>query len=185
MAAANVQPVPWVCTPGTRSPTICDLAVAIHEHVDDVGAIEVAALDHHRTGAHRPQRAGGAGGVLRGADGSPVSTSASGMLGVTTRASGSSVRRTASTASAGQQVVAALGHHHRVDDQVGQPQPGDRRRHRLDDCRRRQHAGLDGVAAEVADHGLDLGDDERGRRQVHAADGTVSCAVSAVMAEVP
>ena len=185
MAAANVQPVPWVCDAGNAFADDRDLTVAVHQHVDDVVAIEVAALDHHRTGAHRPQRAGGAGGVLRGADRQPGQHLRLGNVGRDDSRQRQQRPAYRLDGVGGQQVVAALGHHHRVDDQVGQPQPGDRRRDRLDDCRGRQHAGLDGVAAEVAGHGLDLGDDERRRRQVHAVTARVSCAVSAVMAEVP
>ncbi len=69
-----------------------------------------------------------------------------------------------------QQVIAALGHHHRVDDQVRQVERLNRGRHRLDDLRGRQHAGLDRVAAEVARDGLDLRGHEVVGQDVDAGD---------------
>ena len=41
-----------------------DHAIAVDEHVDDVGAVEVPALDHHRARAQRPQRVGRAHRVV-------------------------------------------------------------------------------------------------------------------------
>ena len=65
-----------------------------------------------------------------------------------------------------EQRVAALGHHHRVDDEVGQLECGDGRRHRLDDCRRREHAGLRRVDRDVGGDGLDLRGHELGWQRV-------------------
>ncbi len=98
-----------------------------------------------------------------------ASTSASGMLGVTTRARRSSVQRSGVHRLFVEQVIAALGDHHRIDDEVGQLERLDRGGHRLDDRRVGQHAGLDRVAAEVGDHRLDLRGDEIIRDDVHAA----------------
>ena len=69
-----------------------------------------------------------------------------------------------------EQVIAALGDHHRIDDEVGQLERLDRGGHRLDDRRVGEHAGLDRVAAEVGDHRLDLRGDEIIGNDVHALD---------------
>ena len=69
-----------------------------------------------------------------------------------------------------QQAITALGDHYRVDHQVWQVERFDRSGHGLDDLRRRQHAGLDGIAADVAGHRFDLGGDEVIGHQVDAAD---------------
>ena len=47
MAAANVQPVPCVCRVGmARTARLVEM-LAVKQHVDDVGRVEVAALDDH------------------------------------------------------------------------------------------------------------------------------------------
>ena len=116
----------------------------------------------------------------------PASTSASGMFGVTTSASGSSSRTDRVDRGLLEQPVAALGDHHRIDDQVREAEASDRGGHRLDDRGVRQHAGLDRVGADVADNRLDLRGDEIGATAPPTAvTPSVFCAVTAVIALVP
>ncbi len=74
-----------------------------------------------------------------------------------------------------QQLVAALGDHHRIDDDEGQGSVGGAVGDHLDDGRRGQHPGLDRVNRDVGRHGVDLCDDElrRARDGRQDADGVL------------
>ena len=61
------------------------------------------------------------------------------------------------------QPVAALGDHHRIDDEERHVEIANRRRDGFDDGRVGQHPGLDGIGADVGHDGLDLRGDEIGR----------------------
>ena len=80
----------------------------------------------------------------------PLSASASGMFGVTTRARGSSSRAERAHAVLVEQAVAARRHQHRIDDDQRQLQLGDRRGHRLDDRGVGEHADLGGVRSSMS-----------------------------------
>ena len=95
----------------------------------------------------------------------PLSTSASGMFGVTTRARGSSSTRSVWMPSSSSRRVAARRDHHRVEDHQRQIQLLDRRGNRFDDGRRREHADLGRVDADVAGDRFDLRGDEIGRQR--------------------
>ena len=85
----------------------------------------------------------------------PVSACASGRFGVTTVASGNSRPVSVATASGSSSRLPELANKHRVDHQR-QPAPGQLVGHRLDDRGGEQHAGLDGVGADVVEHRPDL-----------------------------
>lgn len=74
-----------------------------------------------------------------------------------------------------QQAVSCFCHHHRIDDELRQLEALDRRGHRFDDGGICQHAGLDGVDADVFDDGLDLRGDQIGgeRDPVDDAEGVL------------
>ena len=85
-----------------------------------------------------------------------------------------------------EQAVAALGDHHRIDDDERQLELLDRRGHRLDDRRVGQHAGLGGVDRDVAGDRFDLRGDEVGAAAARPpTTPIVFCAVTAVIALVP
>ena len=64
-----------------------------------------------------------------------------------------------------EQALAALRHHHRIDDHERQIQLLDRRRDGFDDRRVGEHAGLRGVNLDVAGDGFDLRRHEIGRQR--------------------
>ena len=66
--------------------------------------------------------------------------------------------------------VAALGHHHRIDDEQRQLEIAHRRSHRFDDRGGCEHAGLHRMNADVRCHRFDLRSDEIGRQGFHHGD---------------
>ncbi len=105
---------------------------------------------------------------------------------MTTLASGNSSRTSTAHGLLRNQAVAAGGHHHRVQHHLRQLVAADGIGHHAHHVGRVQHADLDGIDANVLDHGVDLGAQHVGR---HAVDGrarpAVFCAVMAVMAVMP
>ena len=51
IAADSVQPVPWVLRVAMRSADKRVVVVRLHQQVDALGPVVVAALDQHRLGA--------------------------------------------------------------------------------------------------------------------------------------
>ena len=88
--------------------------------------------------------------------GRPSRAPASGRLGVIRSASGRSRVRRRATASGSQQAVAALGDHHRVEDDVGRPPRGETLGHGRDDLDAAEHPELDRIDPQVAEHGVHL-----------------------------
>jgi hypothetical protein len=72
----------------------------------------------------------------------------------------------------GQQVVAALGDHHRVEHQMRQPAAAQAIGHGADDAGVAEHADLRRSDGDVGEQRVDLQADEVDRRQMHAGDGT-------------
>ena len=148
--------------------------VSVEQQVDDLRAGvrgSMAAGDDDRRGAHvanraAPPRAHPPLTTMR----RPLNASASGMFGVTTRARGSSSVHHRLHAILVEQPLAALGDHHRIDDDERQIQLRDRRGHRFDDRRGGQHAGLRRVDRNVAGDRLDLRRDEVGAQRSHRLD---------------
>ncbi len=69
-----------------------------------------------------------------------------------------------------QEPVPAGGHHHRIDDQTGQPAGGRESGDSPHDLRRGEHPGLHRRDGEVLEHRVDLRDHEVGGHPVDAAD---------------
>ena len=108
------------------------------------------------------------------------------MFGVTTRARGSSSARIARTPSSSSERSPLLATITGSTTTIGRSSSRDRGRHRFDDRRRGQHAGLGGMDLDVAGDRFDLRDDDVGvRRPTTAVTPTVFWAVMAVMALVP
>ena len=118
--------------------------------------------------------------------GMPASASASGTFGVTHPRARQQLAPDRLDRIGLEQAVAALGDHHRIDDDVGQVELGDRRGHRFDDRGVGEHADLDGAEAEVGGDRFDLRRDQVGRASpATAVTPSVFWAVTAVIADVP
>ena len=115
----------------------------------------------------------------------PVSTSASGIFGVTTVANGISLLSQHCDCVLTNQQIARSCHHHRIDDDIFQAMLCDFPRHRVDNCGVSEHAGFHGMGADVIDDRVDLCRHELGLSARTAVTPTVFCAVIAVIAEVP
>ena len=61
-----------------------------------------------------------------------------------------------------EQAVAALGDHHRVDDQGAEPMPLDAGGHDFDDGRAREHSGLECGNRKIFGNGVELRGDDAG-----------------------
>jgi hypothetical protein len=134
------------------------------------GAVDLAALHHHPPGAVAAQLEGGGGGVGDAADrliqqGLGLADVGGGDQGV--REQGVEVRPLGAGV---EQAGTGRRHQHRVDHQVGQPAPGGGVGHVLDDLLGGQHAGLHRSDGQVRQHGVELGVEELGRRDVHRLD---------------
>ncbi len=160
--------------------------LAVEQHVDDIGRVEVAALDDDgpwsqvvqaarrlaglRLGAHRPTRQclrlRRVGGHDRGQWQQIPDQDGDGVLG--------------------EQAVEALGDHHGVDDQRAGSAIPEHAGDRLDDLGSAQHPGLDGARADVLEHGHDLRHDHRASDTMATSrTPVVFWAVMAVRALVP
>ncbi len=145
-----------------RGPADLEASVCRARHVDGLGAVEMPALDEYDARAERQDPLAGRAHVVERADR---------HLGQHLRLR--HVRRDDVRARQQlgpdrgdglglEQPVAALGDHHRIDDDVRQVELGDCRGHGLDDGGVGEHADLDGVGADVAGHRLDLRRDQVG-----------------------
>ena len=116
-ADANVQPVPCVCA-GRRAGRGARERCPSNSRSTTSAPGTVATGDDDRVGAHpvKAPRPPQAGVVHRARCGRPLSASASGMFGVTTRARGSSSRAERPHAVGVEQAVAARRRQHRIDD---------------------------------------------------------------------
>ena len=162
IAEDSVQPVPWVWRVGRRGRLEPDLGLVGEQQVGAVVAAQMAALEQdigrpERAQARRRRyhlRAIGRRRARRA--GRP----ASGRFGVIRSASGRRRARRAPIASLPQQAVAALGHHHRVEHDVGRPPGGEALGHGGHASARAEHADLDRSDAEVAEHRVHLAPNE-------------------------
>ena len=124
--------------------------------------LAMAAFDQRGLGAHGEQRMAGGDSLGVGPTGRPVSLAASGRLGVTMVARGSSCSRSAAMAPSGSSTapeVATITGSSTIGRLSGSA-GGDR----ADDVRIGQHAELDRVRADIGEHGFDGEPHEFGRQ---------------------
>ena len=189
MADDSVQPVPWVFFVAMRGArqVLERLGVAI-----DVGAVrpvEVPALEQHRG---RPERAGGrapspSSPSRSGGSGRAEQHRRLGQVGRDHLGERHQAFADRGDGVGGEQRVAALGHHHRVEHDVPRAVTrGARRRSPRRWPPTADHADLDRIDPDVLEHGVDLVGDE-GRLDAAGSRGRprVFCTVTAVTAAMP
>ena len=136
IAAAKVQPVPCVLRPSMRGPTNSVNTAVLEKQVHDFRSRQVAALDHHGAGLEHRDSARRFTHIVARCDrhlGQDL-----GFGDVRRDDARQAQQRPTQRVHRFfvQQVIAALGHHHRIDNQVGELERFDGRRDRLDDLRR-------------------------------------------------
>lgn len=143
----------------------------IADDVDQCRSVEMAPL--HQSGG-RPeidQLPGGVAHVGDGADGAAGEHFGLRNIRSDHACQGQQVTNDGLHGIITEQRIAALGHHDRVDDDVWQLVAAQGGSYRVDQCGRAEHTGLDGVAPDVGDDGIDLGRDDLGGDELHRGDG--------------
>ena len=139
------------------------------EEVYDRVAGDRPALHQHRPDTGCQQRLAGAAEAVGIGDGDPGQRLGLGRVGRDQRGAGHELAQGLER-RLGDQARAALGDHHRIDHQRDVRPVRQRRDYRLGDIRIAQHAGLDRVSADIAQHHADLGGDHLGRDGMHTMD---------------
>ena len=85
----------------------------------------------------------------------------------------------------GEQVIATLRDHHRVEHHMGGLEVGQTVGHGAHDVRRTQHAELDRIDAHILEQGVDLALEEVHRRVCTPLTARVFCAVRAAITAQP
>ena len=137
--------------------------LAVEQHVDDIGRVQVAALDDDGPRSQVVQAARRLAGLRLGAHRPPRQCFRLRRIGGHDRGQWQQVPDQHGDGILGEQAVEALGDHHGVDDQRAGAAIPEHAGDRLDDLGRAQHPGLDGARADVLEHGHDLRHDHRGR----------------------
>ena len=119
IADDSVQPVPCVCRVSIRGRADLEGLVRRAGHVDRVGALEVAPLDEYDARAHLQDPPAGVAHVLERADRAcPRALRLPACSGVTIVRARQQLGPHRGDGVVLQQPVAALGDHHRIDDDV-------------------------------------------------------------------
>ena len=156
IAEDRVQPVPCVCGVSMRGPRSSKCPCRRARDVDRFRAVEVAPLDEYDARAELQDPVTGAAHVIERPDGDPGQHLGFGHIGRHDVCPRQQFGLDRVNGLWLEEPVSALGHHHGIDDNVGQVELGDCGGDRFDDGGTGEHADLDGIGADVAGDGFDL-----------------------------